>query len=217
MSTATIHAPVFSRNRSTGQRIRSAEPLDRAVTSDDGALLARLTARDPEALRDAYAQHGSIVFAVAVRLLRDHQLAEECTQDVFMTLWRNAQSIDPRRARLTTWLYVVTRNHAIALDRRRRARPATPVADVPDPGTAPDPAELTAQGDDTRRIAEALATLPREQLDVMTLAYFESLTQAEIAARLDLPLGTVKSRARLALDRLRTILDPGTLAGEGSA
>lgn len=217
MNAATIHAPVFSRERATPRRIRVTEQADAGVTRDDDALIARLRARDPDALRDAYAQHGSIVFGAAVRILGDHQLAEECTQDVFMTLWKNADAVDTGRARLTTWLFVVARNRAITLDRSRRARPSTPVADVPEPGVAPDPAELAAQGDQTRRVVEALASLPEEQLQVMTLAYFGSLTQEEIATRLAIPLGTVKSRARLALDRLRNTLDRATLSDGGMA
>jgi RNA polymerase sigma-70 factor (ECF subfamily) len=203
---------VFSREEANRRRLRAAEPVDDGILDRDAGLVARLRARDADALRDAYGQHGAIVFGAALRVLGDHQLAEECTQDVFMTLWRTAETFEPGRARLSTWLYVVTRNRAIALDRRRRARPA-----MPDAATAPDPAELAEEGDETRRVAEALADLPEEQLQVMTLAYFGSLTQEEIATRLGIPLGTVKSRARLALDRLRTRLGPVTLGEGGSA
>ena len=142
-----------------------------------------------------------------MRLLGDHELAEECAQDVFLTLWHNAATIDLDRAQLTTWLYIVVRNRAVALDRRRRARPSLPFAVVPDVMSAPDPADLAQRGDDARRLVEALAKLPDDQRMVVTLAYFEGLSQSQIAHRLGLPIGTVKGRARLALDRLRTAID----------
>ena len=152
-----------------------------------------------------------MVFGTAVRVLGDHQLAEECAQDVFMTLWHSAASIDLNRAKLTTWLFVVTRNRAIALDRRRRARPALPYADVPEIHAAPDTAELAQRDDDARQIVEALAGLPDDQRLVVTLAYFEGLSQSQIADHLGVPIGTVQGRARLALDRLRTVIDRSVL------
>jgi RNA polymerase sigma-70 factor (ECF subfamily) len=176
----------------------------------DAELVARVATGDAEALREAYERHGAIVFGAAMRLLGDHQLAEECTQDVFLTLWREAGRFDAGRGtRLSTWLYAIARNRAIALDRRRRARPATPVAEAPVADTAPDPAELVLRADEQQRVAEALGELPDEQLEVVRLAYFDGLTQDAIASRLGVPLGTVKGRARLALDRLRRALGPG--------
>jgi RNA polymerase sigma-70 factor (ECF subfamily) len=202
---------VFSRSRAKVARAATPTTSPTPEIGRDRAILERLAEGDGEALRDAYADHGGVVFGTAVRLLGDHQLAEECTQDVFMTLWHNAASIDLHRAKLTTWLYVVARNRAIALDRSRRARPALPFAEVPDVDHAPDPAELVQRGDDARQIIDALAELPDDQRLVVTLAYFEGLSQADIATRLDLPLGTVKGRARLALDRMRIALDRSAL------
>ncbi len=207
MCTATIRGPVFSRTRANVARHATHTDAPIPAVGRDDATVARLARGDAEALRDAYADHGGIVFGTAMRLLDDHQLAEECTQDVFMTLWQNAAGIDLGRAKLTTWLYVVARNRAIALDRRRRARPALAFADVPDTASVPDPAELAQEGDDALQVVSALADLPDDQRVVVTLTYFEGLSQSQIAAHLGLPIGTVKGRARLALDRLRTLLD----------
>lgn len=216
MTTATIRRPVSFTNRVSMRPDRSG-PVPDSPVNPDTELVNRLASGDAEALRDAYERHGAIVFGAAVQLLGDHQLAEECTQDVFMTLWREAGKFDVSRGtRLSTWLYAVARNRAITLDRRRRARPATPVADVPEVHTAPDPADVVSKADEQERVVAALAELPGEQLEVVKLAYFEGLTQDAIAGRLDLPLGTVKGRARLALDRLRRSLDrqpPGPGAG----
>lgn len=211
VSTATIQGLVFSRNRANVARRPAVTDSSMTEVGRDQTILARLVQRDADALRDAYADHGGIVFGSALRVLGDHQLAEECTQDVFMTLWHNAATIDLERAKLTTWLFIVTRNRAIALDRRRRARPSLPFADVPEVDTAPDPAELVQQGDDARQLVEALAQLPDEQRRVITLGYFEGLSQSQIAERLDLPVGTVKGRARLALDRLRLSIERSSL------
>ncbi len=216
MSRATIRRPVSFRNR-VSMRPDRASPAPDAPVNRDAELVARLASGDAEALRDAYERHGAIVFGAAVQLLGDHQLAEECTQDVFMTLWREAGKFDASRGtRLSTWLYAVARNRAITLDRRRRARPAMPVADVPMVDAAPDPADLVLRADEQERLVAALAELPGEQLEVVKLAYFEGLTQDAIADRLDVPLGTVKGRARLALDRLRRSLDRQPLSPGGA-
>ena len=215
MSTATIRGPVLSRPRGNIARTATATDSPTPTVNRDAAIAARLAGGDAEALRDAYADHGGVVFGTSLRVLGDYQLAEECTQDVFMTLWHNAASLDLSRAKLTTWLYVVARNRAIALDRRRRARPALPFADVPDVTAAPDPAELAHDADNARQVVQALADLPDDQRMVVTLAYFEGLSQSQIATRLGLPIGTVKGRARLALDRLRTVIDRSASGGLG--
>lgn len=184
----------------------------RATTSRlDLVALERLAAGDADALRGFYERYGSIVFGVAYRVLGDRQLAEECTQDAFLTLWREASRFDSGRARVSTWLYVVTRNRAIHLLRAREARPATPVAEITSAGVSPDPAELVQERDSSRVVFEALAELPHPQLEVIRLAFFEGRAHSEIADQLGLPLGTVKGRIRLALDRLRDRLGQGTL------
>jgi len=174
---------------------------------EDVELIRRVAARDADALRELFCLYGKIVFGLAYRILGDRQYAEDCTQDVFVSLWRGAGSYDPKRARVTTWLLTITRNTAIDLVRRYEVRRADPLPDGDSwsSGTSPDTAELAVAADDAERVAAALAELPTPQLEAVSLAYFESLSNSEIAARLGVPLGTVKSRIRLGLDRLRAL------------
>jgi len=170
----------------------------------DAAAVARVAGGDAVALRELYDRYGKVVYSFAYRLTGDATLAEECVQDVFVALWRRAADFDPNRARLTTWLFVVARNRAVDLGRQKARRPE--LRDGLEPaGSAPDPADLAAEQDEAQRVAEAMAELPEEQLAVLRLAYFDGLSHAEIAALIDIPLGTVKGRVRLALKRLRSL------------
>ena len=179
-----------------------------AQVGDDAELVRRVAGGDAEALRALYDLHGKLVFGMAYRVLGDRQLAEDCTQDVFVSLWRGARTFDPERARVTTWLFTVTRNTAIDIVRRREARRADP---LPEDESAwardvgPDAAEVTVAADTAERVAAAMGELPQAQLEALSLAYFDGLSHVEIAERLDVPLGTVKGRIRLALDRLREL------------
>jgi RNA polymerase sigma-70 factor (ECF subfamily) len=123
---------------------------------------------------------------------------------VFVALWRRAADFDPTRAKLTTWLFVVARNRALDLARQKARRPELR-DDLEPAGSAPDPADLAASADEAQRVAEAMAELPEEQLAVLRLAYFDGLSHAEIAELIGIPLGTVKGRVRLALERLRSL------------
>jgi RNA polymerase sigma-70 factor (ECF subfamily) len=174
------------------------------MDADDGSLAAAIADGDSGALTDAYERYGRLVYSVAYRVTRDAGLAEECTQDAFVALWRRAASYDPGRARLATWLLTVARNRAIDLV-RQRARADAALPHAPGPAAEQDPAELAAAADQAQRLAEAMAALPRHQLETLQLAYFDGLTHPEIAERLGIPLGTVKGRIRLALDRLRAL------------
>ena len=174
--------------------------------TEDVELVRRVSGRDQDALRALYDRYGAMVHGMAYRILGDRQLAEDCAQEVFVSLWRGAGRFDPARARLTTWLFTITRNTAIDMVRRRSSRRAEPLPDDwqaadESPGTA----ELVAAAESSERVASALGELPQPQLEALSLAYFEGLSHAEIAERLGLPLGTVKGRIRLALDRLRDL------------
>jgi RNA polymerase sigma-70 factor (ECF subfamily) len=171
----------------------------------DAALVRRVARDDADALRSLYDQYGTIVFGMAYRVLGDRQLAEECTQDVFVAVWRNAGSYDERRAQVTTWLFTIARNRALDLARRRAARPVDPHEDVWTTDEAPDTADLAAAAEHSARVAEAMSELPTVQREALILAYFDGLSHTEIAERLAIPVGTVKGRIRLALDRMRTL------------
>jgi len=172
---------------------------------DDPLLLRHVAAGETEALRALYDRYGSVLFGLAYRTLGDRHLAEDCVQEVFVTAWRSAGRYDPRRATVTTWLFTILRNKTVDALRRRSRRPADPLPEHWAADEAPDAAAVVAAADQGERVASALAELPPNQLEAVSLAYFEGLTQAEIADRLGVPLGTVKGRLRLALDRLRTL------------
>lgn len=128
-------------------------------------------------------------------------LAEECAQDVMATLWQKAHLFDPTRASAATWIFTIARNRRIdALRKSRRPEPE----ELPwGPEAEPDQHDVLELSQETQRLGEALALLPEKQRDLIERAYFGDLTHSEIAAETGLPLGTIKSRIRLALDRLR--------------
>jgi RNA polymerase sigma-70 factor (ECF subfamily) len=128
-------------------------------------------------------------------------LAEECAQDVMATLWQKAHLFDPARASVATWVFTIARNRRIdALRKARRPEPE----DLPwGPAPEPDQAEAYEMQQESNRLGEALARLPEKQRALIERAYFGDLSHSEIAAETGLPLGTIKSRIRLALERLR--------------
>ena len=179
-----------------------------AFDGEDVELVQRIAEGDPEALRELYGLYGKIVFGMAYRVLGDRQLAEDCTQDVFVALWRGARSYDAEAGASDD---LALHDHAEHGDRHRPAPRGAPRRAAPRgrehwaTDTAPDAAEVAAAGEQAERIAAAMAELPRPQLEAVSLAYFDDLSHAEIAERLDLPLGTVKGRIRLGLERLREL------------
>jgi RNA polymerase sigma-70 factor (ECF subfamily) len=178
--------------------------------------MQRLFLRDRHAFEEIYDRYGDLVYSTALRVLRDPHLAEDISQEVFVRLWRKPESYVAERGRFLTWLISVTRNRAVdevrARGRRQRHETASPeeqVRELP-AGAANDPA-LKAQLAEQRRVVRAaLAELPPEQREVIELAYFGGLTQQEIADRLAQPLGTVKTRIRLGMQKLRASLAPET-------
>ncbi len=133
------------------------------------------------------------------------QLAEECAQDVMATLWQKAGQFDPTRASVATWVFTIARNRRI--DALRKARRPEPEDLTWGPEAEPDQAEVFEVQQESERLGTALAQLPQKQRELIERAYYGDLTHSEIAAETGLPLGTIKSRIRLALDKLRQHLD----------
>jgi RNA polymerase sigma-70 factor (ECF subfamily) len=181
---------------------------------DDEELMERLGFRDLQAFRVLYQRYGSLVYSTCLRIVRDSQVAEDVSQEIFLRIWRRPERYVAQRGRFLTWLTSVTRNRAVdevrSRNRRFRYEMASPEEqerEVAGPETN-DPA-LTAQLSDQRRlILAAMAGLPAEQRQVIELAYFGGLTQQEISERLSQPLGTVKTRIRLGMQKLRAALTP---------
>jgi len=181
---------------------------------NDEELMERLAFNDLLAFRALYKRFGNIVYSTSLRIVRDGQVAEDVTQEIFLRIWRKPESYVPQRGRFLTWLTSVTRNRAVdevrSRNRRYRHETASPEQqerEIAGPETD-DPA-LTAELSDQRRlILTAMAGLPAEQREVIQMAYFGGLTQQEISERLSQPLGTVKTRIRLGMQKLRAALTP---------
>lgn len=178
----------------------------------DAALVARMAGGDSAALQDLYRRLSPLAYALALRITGNEADAEEALVDCFHQAWRQAARYDPARATPTGWILNIARSRAI--DRvRSRDRAAEGAAPAPGgwPGFGaeppPDPEQEAIRHDVRDRLARAVGGLPREQRSVIELAYFLGLTQSEIAARLGEPLGTVKTRTRLALEKIRNALD----------
>jgi len=181
---------------------------------DDEELMQRLVYRDLWAFRALYDRYGNLVYSAALRVLRDPQVAEDMVQEIFLRIWRKPDSYVAQRGRFATWLSSVTRNRAVdeirSRGRRFRHETASPEEqerELPAPETN-DPALMAELADQRRLILAALAQIPAEQRQIIELAYFGGLTQQEIAERLSQPLGTVKTRIRLGMQKLRVALTP---------
>lgn len=135
----------------------------------------------------------------------DAALAEECTQEVMATVWQKAVQFDPTRASVATWIFTIARNKQI--DVMRRARRPEPEDLTWGPAAEPDQSDVVILQQETQKLGEAIASLPEKQRALIEKAYFGDLSHSEIATDTGLPLGTIKSRIRLALDRLRRAMD----------
>lgn len=176
------------------------------VVGDD-VLLRRLSCRDEAALGLLYDRHGGSAFALAYRVLGDSAAAEEAVQDAFFAAWRRADSFRLERGSVRNWLLAIVHHRSIDRLRLRRARPQT----VPLDGAAvlrsgDTPLHVIVANDDRAALRAAVDAIPPEQRTVVQLAFFAGLTYPEIAAQTGVPLGTVKSRLRLALTRLRALV-----------
>ena len=184
--------------------------MNRQAMSDE-SLIGLIAQARPEALSELYNRYGRMVFGLAVNTVGDAATAEEITQDVFHRVWERAGQYRADQAKVSTWLTSIARHRAIDQLRRQGARPerqsigwadvspqAEPSADGPEQSV-----ELAIQ---QQCIRAAVAQLPEEQKQVLAMAYFRGYSQTAIAEALSLPLGTVKTRIRLAMDKLRGTL-----------
>ena len=184
--------------------------MSRGEISDE-ELILRISGEDREAIRLLYARHGRLVYGCAMQIVSDAAAAEEVCQDVFLRVWERSGTYRRDRGKVVTWLARIARNRAIDVLRARRARgivQTTPVDDsVPAAaGGDSDPGERLWQSLRDERVREAVASLPPEQRRALTLAFFHGLTHRQIAESLGEPLGTVKTRIRDAMLKLRARL-----------
>ena len=183
--------------------------MDIPANAADQALLARVSGGDATALRALYDVCAARAMSIAYRVLASRSEAEEVVQETFVQVWRQAASYDASRGGAMAWVATIVRSRALDRLRSRAASERAVARSEDDPDaqpTAPAPAELAAQRELRAQVMAALAALPVEQRSAIELAYYEGLSHSEIAARLGDPLGTVKTRVRLGLAKLASVL-----------
>ena len=174
----------------------------------DEALVALTARSDEAALAELYDRFGRLAYGLALRVVRDPALAEDVVQEAFLAVWRSSPRFVAERAKASTWILTLVHRRAVDLVRREERRRAEPLAE--------DELESEHGADDEvwlrlerERVRNALAALPDQQREAIELAYYGGFTQSELADRLGLPLGTVKSRMFTGLSRLRDLLGSG--------
>jgi len=193
--------------------LASHDLADRDASAEaDRGLVRAIAQGSSDALGRLYDRHAGIVFALARRILARPEDAEEIVQDVFAQVWRQAAEYRGERASVAGWVVMLTRTRAIDRLRARRARPdldqgIEPTPALALPSSSPDPEAVTLAEESVREIRGAFAALPDAQRSVLELAYYQGLSHSEIAARTGVPLGTVKTRIRTAMETLRQKMD----------
>jgi RNA polymerase sigma-70 factor (ECF subfamily) len=178
------------------------------------ALLARVAQGDQQAFEQLYDESSSLLFTLAMRILGDRDEAEELMQDVYLEVWRKVVRYDTGRGSPIAWLVTITRSRAIDRLRSRAAKghglttsiEETQAAELPN--RDPSPFETQANSELRTSVRKALAELPGGQREALELAYYKGLSHSEIAVSLNEPLGTIKTRIKLGMSKLRTALCP---------
>jgi RNA polymerase sigma-70 factor (ECF subfamily) len=180
---------------------------DKASTAQqDRLLIERIRRREPQALIDAYASYGTRVFSLIFRIVRDRQAAEELLQDTFMRLWDRFEAYDADKGALLSWLFRVGRNCALDFLRKESRRGHFDVVFIEGDSELENLHEDVLSSEMVFVVRDALSALPSAQKLLIELAYFEGLTHSELAEQTGDSLGTVKSRIRLGLKKLREVL-----------
>jgi len=181
----------------------SGEPRDQ-----DSQMAAQLKRGESTAIESRYDRYGRLAYGLAFRILNDRGAAEDVVQDAFVSVWRNAAGFDTGRGSLRNWLLSIVRNRAI--DRLRggaRTRNELQLEAVEPTAEMPDVWQAVASDLERKQIQEGFRELPDAQRKTLELAYFGGYTHVEIASRMQVPLGTVKSRMRIGLEKMRTFLE----------
>lgn len=179
---------------------------------DDQALMRLIAHAQEDALSELYDRYNRLVYSIAVNAVSDPSLAEEISQEVFMRIWENADSYRPDQGKVVTWMASITRYRSIDTIRRQKVRPEgnqspwveSHSLDTPDPINLEGEVERIERRD---RVRVAIAQLPKEQKVALAYAYFQGYSHREIAAALDEPVGTIKTRIRLGMQKLRQALN----------
>lgn len=201
----------FSPMLDVPQRERAIKPVVYEEL-DDIALIAAISDCDSQALEALYDRYSAVVYRMALRILKNQEQAEDVVQEVFWRVWRRSSSFERERGRVAQWLFGIGHNLCIDELRRLRSRPVSVYEDVEHPliqqlpDQRIDVAGTVWRGEQRLAIVAALAELPDAQRQAIELAYFGGMSHQEIATKLDRPLGTIKTRVRLGLHKLKTVL-----------
>ena len=182
---------------------------DAAREPSDEQVLEAVGRGDDDALGVLYDRFGRLAFRLAFRILRDRALAEDAVQEAFLAVWRSADAYKRERAKPSTWILTVVHRRAVDIVRREQTRRGEPLEVAPEPVSGPADEDAVLR-DRRAAVQAALTELPGEQRQALELAYYGGLTQSELAERLGVPLGTVKSRMFAGLGRLRELLAADT-------
>ena len=194
--------------------------MNQQLTDNERQLVARMASGDDQALAAFYDRFGKLAYSLAYQIVGDSDEAEEVVADAFLQMWRSAASFDPARASVAAWVSMITRTRA--LDRLRASKRRSRVVELAAGGSAgtgeeaaaiplsrpEDPVRSVEVLDLRARVSQHLAELPANQRQVIELAFYGGLTHSEIAEQLNEPLGTVKTRIRAAMSKLRASLAP---------
>ncbi len=171
-------------------------------------LLTRIaTDSDRDAFRALFVHYGPRIKAVMLKAGADQQLAEDLVQDVMLNVWRKSKLYSPERGAVSTWIYTIARNARIDKLRRGSSKPYEDLDDVELASEEADGEDMVIANEISGRVTDALSELPDDQRQIIRMAYIEDLSQSDIASKLSIPLGTVKSRMRLAYGKLRSTLE----------
>lgn len=178
---------------------------------DDEMLVRLITRAQADALHELYDRYSRLVFSLALSMVGDEATAEEITLDVFVKVWEKAETYRAEQAKVSTWLIRITRHHAIDILRRQGSRPQQQSFSWAEEATPAElrsgsPEDLIEESIRREQVRTALAQLPVDQKQALALAYLQGYTHRQIAEKLNQPLGTIKTRIRLGMEKLRQIL-----------
>ena len=184
---------------------------------DDQTLMRLIAQTQEDALSELYERYNRLVYSMAVNAVGENLLAEEITQDVFLRIWNKAETYSAEKGKVITWVASIARYRAIDAIRSQQVRPEghSVAWDIEGSSDNPDPLNVEEQVEITQRqqrVRQAVAQLPEEQRQALAYAYFQGYTHREIAEVLGEPLGTVKTRIRLAMQKLRQYLEEENIA-----
>lgn len=192
--------------RETDLTTNGARTTDGGVADAD--LLRSIQSGDQQAVAALYDRYSGAAYGLAFRITGDGTLAEDVVQDAFVSVWKQAGRFDPERGQVKSWLLTIVHHKAVDAVRRRANRSERALPEGPEEfiATIGSPEQVTEMTMDAAAVREAVRAVPEDQRRTIEMAYFEGLTHVEIAERMDVPLGTVKSRLRIGLEKMRESL-----------